>query len=124
MKKQLVVLALITLAATTALAHYPGNIKIDAAAKKQPPVPFNHAKHGDTLAKSCDKCHHTHKGLTKAQTDKIDVKKCSECHLKAQGKMATMADMSLTKNPMHVQCIGCHKELKKGPTVCTQCHKK
>lgn len=114
------------LIATPAFAHYPGKIKIEAAAKKQPPVPFDHAKHGDTLAKSCDTCHHTQKGLTKAQTDKVDVKKCSTCHLDPKDpKMPSMREMSLTKNPMHIRCIGCHKTEKKGPTgVCNKCHVK
>ncbi|HUP62393.1 MAG TPA: cytochrome c3 family protein [Thermoanaerobaculia bacterium] len=117
-------LALSCLVATFALAHYPATVKIDTAAKKQPPVSFNHAKHGDTLVKSCDTCHHTNKGLTKAQTDKVDVKKCSECHLEAKGKVPSMREMSLTKNPMHIRCLNCHKEQKKGPTACTGCHVK
>lgn len=115
------------LTATFAFAHYPATIKIDEAAKKQPPVTFNHAKHGDTLVKSCDTCHHTQKGLTKEQnaTNKVDVKKCSTCHLDpAKPTMPSMREMSMTKNPFHIRCIGCHKEQKKGPTVCTQCHVK
>ena len=117
-------LVLFCLAATVALAHYPTTTKVDAAMKKQPPVTFNHAKHGDTLVKSCDTCHHTNKGLTKAQVDKIDVKKCSECHLEPKGKVASMRDMGLTRNPLHIRCITCHKEQKKGPTACTRCHVK
>lgn len=117
-------LVILALVAAPAFAHYPGKIKIEAAKSKQAAVPFDHAKHGDTLAKTCDTCHHTQKGLTKAQTDKVDVKKCSACHLKPQGKIGTMADMSPAKNPMHIRCIGCHKEQKKGPTVCTKCHVK
>ena len=116
--------ALLCLAATFAFAHYPGVVKVDVAAKKQPPVTFNHAKHGDTLVKSCDTCHHTNKGLTKAQADKVEVKKCAECHLEAKGKTPSMREMSLTKNPMHIRCVGCHKETKKGPMACTGCHKK
>ena len=112
------------LVATLAFAHYPGKVKVDVAAKKQPPVTFDHAKHGDTLVKSCDTCHHTNKGLTKAQAGKVDVKKCSECHLNPQGKVPSMREMSPTKNPMHIRCLGCHKEQKKGPTVCTKCHVK
>lgn len=118
---------LFCLLASFALAHYPGTVKVDTAAKKQPPVTFNHAKHGDTLVKSCDTCHHTNKGLTKAQNEsgKIDVKKCSECHLDPKdAKVPSMREMSLTKNPLHVRCIGCHKEQKKGPTVCNKCHVK
>jgi Class III cytochrome C family len=124
MNRSIAVLAL-CLIATVALAHYPGKITIDAAAKKQLPVPFDHAKHGDTLVRSCDTCHHTNKGLTKAQTDKVEVPKCSECHLDPKdAKVPTMREMSPTKNPFHIRCIACHKEQKKGPTLCTQCHRK
>ena len=117
----------LALVATDARAHYPETIKIDEAAKKQPPVVFPHAQHGDKLVATCDTCHHTQKGLTKEQnaTGKIDVKKCSTCHLDPKdAKVPSMREMSLTKNPMHIRCISCHKEQKKGPTVCNQCHKK
>ena len=124
MRRNVLVLFLFSLIATFAFAHYPGKVKVDVAAKKQPPVIFDHAKHGDTLVKTCDTCHHTNKGLKKEHADTVDVKKCSECHLEPQGKVPSMREMSLTKNPMHIRCVGCHKEQKKGPTVCNQCHKK
>jgi class III cytochrome C family protein len=112
-------------AAAVALAHYPTTLKIDEAAKKQPPVTFDHAKHGDKLVKSCDTCHHTQKGLKKADAEKVDVKKCSQCHLKPEkATTPSMAEMSPTKNPFHIRCVACHKEQKKGPTACTGCHKK
>jgi hypothetical protein len=117
--------ALLTLVLATALfAHHgPATIKIAAAAKKQPAVTFSHEKHASTLVKSCDTCHHTQKGL---KTDKdTKVVKCSTCHLDPKdAKVPSMRETSLTKNPMHVRCIGCHKEQKKGPTTCTTCHKK
>jgi hypothetical protein len=113
------------LAANVALAHYPTTVNIDQAKSKQPSVSFNHAKHGDTLAKSCDTCHHSNKGLTKADADKVDVKKCAACHLDPKDpKIPSMREMSLTKNPMHIRCINCHKTAKKGPIACTGCHKK
>lgn len=111
--------------AAAAIAHYPATLKIDEAAKKQPAVTFDHAKHGDKLAKSCDTCHHTQKGLTKEQTNTVDVKKCSECHLDPKdAKVPGMREMAMTKNPFHMACIACHKEQKKGPIACTGCHKK
>src|SRR5687768_18232677 len=90
--QKLIVFLGVVFTAAIALAHYPTTTKVDAAMKKQPAVPFNHAKHGDTLVKRCDTCHHTEKGLTKAQIDKVDVKKCSECHLEAKGKVPSMRD--------------------------------
>lgn len=126
MQRNVSLIAFFSLFATIAFAHYPGKVTVDVAAKKQPPVLFDHAKHGDTLVKTCDTCHHTNKGLTKAQVDKVDVKKCAECHLDPKGNMPSMREASLTKNPLHIRCIGCHKAStgKKGPTVCTGCHKK
>jgi len=117
-------LALSCFTAVVALAHYPAKMKVDAAAKKQGAVTFDHAKHGDALVKSCDTCHHTQKGLTKAQAGKVDVKKCSSCHLDPKDKAPSMREMSLTKNPFHTACISCHKEKKKGPVACTGCHAK
>jgi len=119
-----IALMILSFTATAVFAHYPATLKIAEAAKKQPAVTFNHAKHGDTLVKSCDVCHHTQKGLTKAQTNTVDVKKCAVCHLDPKGKEPSMREMSLTKNPFHIRCIGCHKTGKKGPTSCTQCHVK
>jgi hypothetical protein len=111
--------------ANLAFAHYPGVIKIAQAAKKQPAVTFDHAKHGDKLAKSCDTCHHTNKGLKRDHADTVDVKKCAQCHLDPkEAKIPSMREMSLTKNPMHIRCLGCHKSAKKGPVACTGCHKK
>ena len=110
------------LATTVAYGHHgPATTSIAAAAKKQAAVPFSHGKHA-TLAKSCDTCHHVNKGLTR-ETDK-SVKKCSACHLDPKAGVPSMREMSLQKNPMHVRCIGCHKEQKKGPTACTGCHVK
>lgn len=111
-----------TLFATVVFADKgPATATIGEAAKKQSAVVFPHEKH-TTVVKTCDTCHHTNKGLT--AESKVKVQKCSECHMKVQGKVGTMAEMSPTKNPMHIKCVGCHKEQKKGPTTCVQCHKK
>jgi hypothetical protein len=126
MRKSLVLItATALLSATFAFAHHgPKTTTIDAAAKKQPGVAFPHEKH-QQLAKSCDTCHHMNKGLTAA--DKVaeaKVQKCTACHLDPKDAVPSMREMSLTKNPFHIRCISCHKEQKKGPTVCTGCHVK
>ncbi|HEX6099756.1 MAG TPA: cytochrome c3 family protein [Thermoanaerobaculia bacterium] len=124
MKKLLVVMGL-CVSAALAFAHTgPETLKIDAAAKKQPAVPFPHGKHSKTM--KCDTCHHTNKGLTAEKaTAETKIAKCSACHLDPKGDVPSMREMSMTKNPFHLRCISCHKEQKKGPTgVCTGCHKK
>jgi cytochrome c553 len=62
------------------------------------------AKQGNVTFK-----HDTHKAVA-----------CEKCHgagePKAIGKME--------KEKAHALCQGCHKEEKKGPTKCAECHKK
>lgn len=117
-------LALAVLVTTALFAHHgPETVTIKAAAKKQPAVTFAHGKHATTLARSCDTCHHTQKGLTGEKETKVV--KCTTCHLDPKSeKIPGMREASLTKNPFHIACINCHKEQKKGPTVCAKCHVK
>ena len=125
--RRIIFFFLIVLAATIALASFPDKVKIDEAQSKQPAVTLDHAKHAEKLAKDCAVCHHTQKDLTKdaAVANKVQVKKCAECHLNpAKADIPSAKEMSMTKNPYHIRCIGCHKEEKKGPTVCNQCHVK
>lgn len=112
---------IVILSVPSAFAHHPDKVDIKAAAKKQTAVPFNHMKHVK-LAKSCDTCHHTNKGLT-AET-KAKVEKCSTCHLDPKPNVPGMREVSLTKNPFHMGCIACHKTQKKGPVACAGCHVK
>lgn len=115
--------ALIFATAATTKIEIPKQVKVGAAAMKQPAVTFNHELHATKLVPKCETCHHTEKGL-KATQEKKPVK-CSVCHLDPRAmKVPSMRSPSLTVNPFHKRCIGCHKEVKKGPTVCAQCHKK
>lgn len=116
-------ICLLSLIATVAFAHFPPTVNIDQAMKKQPSVTLDHAKHADKLVKSCEVCHHMQKGLKK--DDGTEVRKCAACHLDPKAaNIPSMREMSMTKNPMHIRCIGCHKAEKKGPVACTGCHKK
>ena len=123
MRLRIVISFLVAAFAVVVFAHHgPVNVVINAAAKKQPAVPFSHEKHGK-LVKTCDTCHHTQKGLTTDQGTKVV--KCTTCHLDPKdAKIPSMREMSMTKNPFHERCIACHKEQKKGPTACTGCHVK
>lgn len=98
----------------------PKKVTIGAAAKKQPAVPFDHTAHV-TRARNCQQCHHDSPGLTAA---KGTAKKCTGCHLDPKDKAPGMREMSLTKNPFHVRCLGCHKTGRKGPVACAGCHVK
>lgn len=112
------------LVATIAFAvTVPEKVTLKAAVAKQGAVTFDHAKHATKLVPKCETCHHDSKGLTK--DSKGPVKPCLSCHLDTKGKvMPSAREMSMTKNPFHIRCVGCHKTEKKGPTACTGCHAK
>jgi len=98
----------------------PDKVVVKACAKKKKPVTFSHVKHAKGLKIKCASCHH--------KKDKKGKKafSCSSasCHAgKAKGKVPGCAEMSKKKNPYHIQCIGCHKKDKKGPTKCKGCHR-
>ncbi len=92
------------------------------AAKKPKPAEFPHKKHQEELKLACKECHHG-KGADGKQTPYVDgmkIEKCETCHYKAAGmdkKIATFKDAA------HTNCKGCHKEMKKGPQKCKECHK-
>lgn len=100
----------------------PEKVTFDDVANKQPAVTFDHAKHSTKLVDKCETCHHDNKGLTAKDTS--GVKPCRSCHLNPKDDAPSMSEMSPKKNPMHVRCMGCHKENKKGPTKCKECHAK
>lgn len=124
MRKTLgIAILFVVLAVAAVLAHHgPMKVTIDAAADKQPGVVFDHHAHSTKLVKSCDTCHHTEKGLT-AESDKR-AKKCSSCHLDPKADVPSMRAASMKTNPFHTVCVDCHKEQKKGPVVCKNCHVK
>jgi hypothetical protein len=61
---------------------------------KQGQVTFNHTTHKDV---ACEKCH---------------------------PPFAQKAGTKVEKDKAHAACHGCHKEQKKGPQKCVDCHKK
>lgn len=129
MKKLVTILVavLLTMAfATVAMAkkatEAPESVTINAAQAKQPAVTFPHKAHVD-MGVTCETCHHTQKGLTKDSTDEVPT--CVSCHLNPKDAATpNMAEMSMKKNPFHMDCINCHKEKAKGPVKCAECHKK
>lgn len=74
-----------------------------------PPVKFAHLKHSDEYQVACKTCHH-------AEGESED---CMSCHGAKKGPDGEPS----FKDAMHKACTGCHKEEKKGPTVCNKCHK-
>lgn len=93
----------------------PKKVTIDKCKKKKSAVTFDHGKHAKEI-KDCKSCHHKGK----------EQQACSSagCHAgKAEGKRPGCEEMSPSKNPYHIKCMGCHKKMEKGPRGCADCHK-
>jgi hypothetical protein len=108
-------------------ADPPETITIGCGSK-QADVNFNHAAHWE-LVPECSTCHHTQTDLT-ADSD-VTVEPCRSCHLEPEDPAAgSCTEMSVSKNPFHKNCLGCHKETVKkdessaAPTKCQGCHPK
>lgn len=87
---------------------------LTAAAAKSSLASYFHG--GDETV--CVACHH------KGRPGELPVA-CNTCHRKEgiPGDLAHLQVPSL-KAAYHMQCIGCHQRMAKGPTDCTGCHAK
>lgn len=113
---------------TATAVDMPQTITLQGCGTKQPPVEFDHAKHTEQVAE-CGTCHHTQADLTAANADSVET--CVSCHKDPEDSKTPGCDqMSPTKNPYHIRCMGCHRDQVKkdkslkAPTKCTECHKK
>ncbi len=85
------------------------------------PVQFHHTKHNVDYKIACAKCHHVFKDHKNTWKEGDKVAKCAECHktpIQNDGEMLSL------RNAFHKDCQTCHKEQKKGPTKCDECHPK
>lgn len=101
----------------------PETATIDDCVDKKAAVEFPHKAHFEVT--ECTTCHHTTEGLT-ADAD-LMVEPCGACHMEPEADTTPIcSQMSLKKNPFHINCVGCHKESGKeaAPTKCDDCHPK
>jgi hypothetical protein len=94
--------------------------------KKPGVVNFNHKEHGaraEKLGKGCVECHHTSTNA-KLKTEKPP--KCESCHLaKGNAKNPKVGAKEIwIQEAFHSNCQSCHKQQKKGPVKCLECHAK
>lgn len=78
---------------------------IKPVADKMAAAQMSHKKHASATVK-CDQCHHA----IQKQAAKEMV--CAKCHKGAEGSKIVMSN----------SCMKCHKEMKKGPLKCKECH--
>ena len=91
----------------------------DFDSPRRPAAVFRHDYHNETAEiEECNQCHHVYDDDGKLEEDESsEDQQCSNCHeLKTSGRR-----LALMK-AFHTNCKGCHKEKKKGPLMCGQCH--
>ena len=86
------------------------------------PVPFMHDAHNAKAGlKNCTVCHHTYKNGKRLPGRASVNQKCSDCHSARPGASDTAPALMTA---FHKRCQDCHQAKGKGPTACSQCHKK
>ena len=116
-------MAAMVFAGVAMAGEMPETLTIDDCSAKKSAVEFPHAAHLEVT--ECTTCHHTAEGLTAETAGSMEVKSCASCHLEpAEETTPGCSEMSLKKNPFHINCVGCHKEQAAGPTKCDECHPK
>jgi len=81
------------------------------------PVRFMHAKHA-TVTRDCALCHH----YRPVDESASETTRCSACHQEPFQK--DHPERLGLKAAYHQQCMGCHREMDKGPIDCAGCHRK
>ena len=88
---------------------------------QRPPSMFRHDEHNERAEiEECNECHHVYNDDGKLVEDESsEDQRCSDCHeLERSGRKPALM------KAFHANCKGCHKEQKKGPLMCGQCHVK
>lgn len=86
---------------------------------QRPPSVFKHDGHNELAQiEACNECHHAYDDNGNLLEDESsEDQSCSECHeLEASGKKPGLM------KAFHMNCKECHKQKKKGPVMCGQCH--
>ena len=86
---------------------------------RRPPAIFDHDAHNEKAGlEECYVCHHLYDENGKLLEDESsEDQACSDCH-----ELARSGNKPALMKAFHDNCKGCHKERKKGPLMCGQCH--
>ncbi|MFO7715803.1 acidic tetraheme cytochrome c3 TmcA [Desulfosarcina sp.] len=84
------------------------------------PSVFVHDEHNEAAdIDDCAECHHVYADGERVEGESSEDQRCSECH-----DLEGSDDRPTLIKAFHTHCKGCHQELKKGPIMCGECHKK
>ncbi len=86
---------------------------------RRPPAVFRHDAHNELAQiEECSVCHHLYdENGQLVEDESSEDQRCSDCH-----EIAEAGPKPSLMKAFHTNCKGCHKQKKKGPTMCGQCH--
>jgi hypothetical protein len=86
---------------------------------RRPPAVFRHDEHNESAGiEECYICHHVYDEVGKLVEDESsEDQNCAECH-----GLTRYGNKPALMKAFHANCKDCHKEQKKGPLMCGQCH--
>ena len=86
---------------------------------RRPPAVFHHDVHNELAGiETCYVCHHVYdENGNLAEDESSEGQSCSDCH-----ELARAGRKPALMKAFHANCKGCHKQKKKGPLMCGQCH--
>lgn len=86
----------------------------------RPPAVFEHDLHNEKAGLyECNDCHHIYENGKKSEYDSSEDHRCVDCH-SVTGNGNTLP----LRKAFHQSCKGCHLELRRGPFLCGECHRK
>jgi hypothetical protein len=86
---------------------------------RRPPAVFRHVEHNELAQiEECYVCHHVYDDNGQLVEDESsEDQSCADCHA-----LARSGNSPALMKAYHANCKGCHKQKKKGPLMCGQCH--
>ena len=85
---------------------------------KRPPAVFRHDQHNELAAiEECNVCHHLYEDGKLVEDESSEDQACADCH-----EMQDIGRKPGLMEAFHTNCKSCHREKKKGPLMCGQCH--
>ena len=85
---------------------------------KRPPAVFEHDPHNELAAiEECNICHHIYEDGKLIEGESSEDQSCVDCH-----EMQDAGQKPGLMKAFHTNCKSCHREKKKGPLMCGQCH--
>ena len=90
----------------------------DFTKPQRPAAVFLHDAHnGKAGIENCNECHHVYEDGKRVEDESSEGQRCSDCHsLENAGRQPGLM------KAFHLNCKRCHREQKKGPIMCGECH--